>query len=348
MPPLPALDLEHRANYSPHLVICGAGASRAATPRGDASGRTLPLMADLVGILDLGPLLKGSSLEQYTHDFELLYDAASRDPSATPLVAELKARVRDYFGSLRLPSGPTAYDYLLLSLREKDVIATFNWDPLLLQAYQRHSTIQRLPKILFLHGSVAVGVCHSCRVKGSVGARCPQCGAVLQPGPLLYPVADKDYTKDAFISAEWEALQNVLTHAYFLTIFGYSAPQSDVAAIAMLRSIWDKNEIRTLAEVEIVDVRERDKVLATWTPFITRSHWIYCNDIRDSYLAWHPRRSCEALAFATLQNDPWPDDWMPHEGSMDEVVGWIRPLLEEEERLKAEQHSLSGMGRRSR
>ncbi len=305
-------------------------------------------MGDLVSLLDLGPLLEGSQLKHYVDDFESLYDAASRDPSPTALVAELDARVQEYFGGLRLPSGPTAYDYLLLSLREKDFVATFNWDPLILQAYQRHAWTRRLPQILFLHGSVAVGVCVSCRVKGLVGARCPQCGKQLPPSRLLYPVADKDYTDDAFISAEWAALRAVLSHAYFLTIFGYRAPQSDAAAIALLRGIWDKNETRELAEVEIIDVRDQDEIFATWEPFITRSHWIYCNDVRDSYLAQHPRRSCEALAFATLQNDPWPDDWMPREGSLEELVAWIRPLVVEEERLEAEQRPLSGMGRRSR
>ena len=39
----------------------------------------------------------------------------------------------DYFAMLRLPDSPTLYDYLILSTM--DIIATFNWDPFLLQAY---------------------------------------------------------------------------------------------------------------------------------------------------------------------------------------------------------------------
>jgi hypothetical protein len=33
---------------------------------------------------------------------------------------------------LELPDHPTVYDHLLLSLRKKDAIFTFNWDPFLL------------------------------------------------------------------------------------------------------------------------------------------------------------------------------------------------------------------------
>ena len=41
----------------PHLVVLGAGASRAAFPDGDKNGKRLPLMADLVDTLGLRSLL---------------------------------------------------------------------------------------------------------------------------------------------------------------------------------------------------------------------------------------------------------------------------------------------------
>jgi hypothetical protein len=118
--------------------------------------------------------------------------------------------------------------------------------------------------------------------------------------------------------------------------------------VTLLRSVWDENATRTLAEVELIDVRERAEVFETWSSFITGQHWLYCQDIRDSYAACHPRRSCEALAFATLQNDPWPDDWMPRDGSLDDVVAWVRPLVHEEDRLEEGGSPLSGGGRSSR
>jgi hypothetical protein len=225
MPRLPALDIQKRVNRSPHVVICGAGASRAATPNGDRAGHTLPLMNDLVDALGLGTLLARHGLDQYADDFERLYDTIVRVPGLAAVAAELDARVREYFGSLVLPDGPTAYDYLLLSLREKDIIATFNWDPLFLQAYGRHVGIRRLPQILFLHGSVGVGICLTCRVKGRIDMHCGRCKAPMSPTRLLYPIANKDYTADEFIAAEWQALRENLLYAYFVT-YSVTAPHS--------------------------------------------------------------------------------------------------------------------------
>ena len=41
MPTLPALDLKTNINHSPHVVILGAGASKAAFPIGDANGKSV-------------------------------------------------------------------------------------------------------------------------------------------------------------------------------------------------------------------------------------------------------------------------------------------------------------------
>lgn len=53
----------------------------------------------------------------------------------------LDGKIRDYFSSFDITDTPTVYDFLLLFLREKDLVATFNWDSLLLQACQRVSQI---------------------------------------------------------------------------------------------------------------------------------------------------------------------------------------------------------------
>jgi hypothetical protein len=54
------------------------------------------------------------------------------DPGKTTILERLERAVFDYFSSLQLPDEPTLYDHLVLSLRPKDVIATFNWDPFLI------------------------------------------------------------------------------------------------------------------------------------------------------------------------------------------------------------------------
>lgn len=52
MPRLPDFDPRINVNRSPHVVILGAGASRAAFPYGNAKGRRLPVMADLADCVD--------------------------------------------------------------------------------------------------------------------------------------------------------------------------------------------------------------------------------------------------------------------------------------------------------
>ncbi len=116
------------------------------------------------------------------------------------------------------------------SLRRKDTIATFNWDPLLVQAYERNlSRTDELPAVVFLHGCVAVGHCpehagHS----GRSGATCPRCERELVQAPLLYPVPNKDHLSNSFIARQWSARRRALQEASLLTVFGYSAPRSDI------------------------------------------------------------------------------------------------------------------------
>jgi len=46
----------------------------------------------------------------------------------------------------------------LLSLRKKDAVCTFNWDPFLYDAWIRNRHLD-LPEIFFLHGNVRCGHC---------------------------------------------------------------------------------------------------------------------------------------------------------------------------------------------
>jgi hypothetical protein len=49
--------IENPRDMGPHVVLLGAGASLASFPHGDAHGKPLPLMDDLVKTLGLQPLL---------------------------------------------------------------------------------------------------------------------------------------------------------------------------------------------------------------------------------------------------------------------------------------------------
>src|SRR5215471_8086633 len=137
---------------------------------------------------------------------------------------------------------PTPYDYLLSGLRRKDVVATFNWDPLLVQAFRRNLSMRELPEIVFLHGNVCIAVCLEDKVKGFIGDTCQKCGKPLTPTKLLYPIGQKNYDSDPFIRSEWAILRRAIAGAYMMEVFGYSAPRTDVEAKSIMDSAWDTNQ----------------------------------------------------------------------------------------------------------
>ena len=105
----------------PHVVVLGAGASRATCESGDKSGKALPLMLDFVDIVGLRPLLERWGVDpnqNFEEVFSALYESGER-----ARVEELQRLTREYFGRLALPDTPTIYDHLVLSLRDKDLIA---------------------------------------------------------------------------------------------------------------------------------------------------------------------------------------------------------------------------------
>ena len=213
--------MDKNVNLSPHVVILGTGASRASYLHSGCVGKPIPLMKDIVDMLDLRSSIIEAGLDLKDIDFEAFYDELATSGQNLTLKKNIEDRVYDYFSQLHLPDKPTIYDYLIVSLRDKDLIATFNWDPFLLQAYRRNRVLRRLPRIAFLHGNVSVGICYKDKVSGLIEQVCSKCGQPLKPSRLLYPVKHKDYI-DPFIKSEWEVLSQYLEQAYLLTIFGYS------------------------------------------------------------------------------------------------------------------------------
>lgn len=317
-------------NHSPHVVILGAGASYAAFPDGDRNGNRLPLMSNLIETIGLGEVLKKYEYQIESENFEEFYDNLATNNDKSELLKEIEDKLYEYFSYLSLPDGPTLYDYLILSLRKSDVIATFNWDPFLAQAYRRNMNICEPPNILFLHGNVEIGVCHEHKTKGFHSHSCNECKQPLNPSKLLYPVKHKNYQDDGFIKNEWEELRNILRRAYFVTVFGYSAPRTDVEAKSLLLDVWANNPTKELAEIEIIDTQAREKLYENWKEFIVREHYATCKDLFDSYLLIHPRRSCDAFAMATLQQDPWQENRFPKFDHLQQLHDWIQPLIEEE------------------
>lgn len=290
-----------------HTVILGAGATIAAIPKGDKNGKRSSVMSGLIEKLHLEDVLSGIDLKTKSDNLEDIYSELHTRPECHEALVELEKRLYDYFASLELPESPTVYDFLILSLTSKDVIATFNWDPLLMQAYVRCRMItDNLPHIFCLHGNVGMGYCSEHREFGTTDAVCPVCGKVLPPTKLLYPVKEKDYNSDDYIKGCWDATEYIIENSYMLTIFGYSAPSSDQAAVELLKKAWGNLENRQLEEVSVIDIIDEDEMLKKWDQFIYSHHYRYPNDFFHSYLGMFPRRSCE-MVFATVQLNVTPE-----------------------------------------
>jgi hypothetical protein len=327
-------EIDEVSMFRPHVVVLGAGASRAACPSGDIEGRRLPLMADFVDILGLEPLLTKWGFAP-DRDFEEIFSGLY-ERERVKEVNELQEAVEAYFGKLEIPATPTIYDHLLLSLRAKDLIATFNWDPLLVQAYKRNVEVVNLPRIVFLHGSVATGYCQRDRVKGDAGGYCRRCGGLFERAPLLYPIQKKNYTDDEFIAAEWTALKRGFKDAFMITIFGYSGPKTDEEAIAAMSSAWGTPDERNLEQTSFITIQDDEEIRTNWDKFIHSHHYETHSDFYESWIAKHPRRTGEAHWNQYFECKFLPDNPIPREADFPELWDWFERFCEPEAEAEAQ------------
>ena len=326
---LPLLDISTGINHSPHVVILGAGASRACCPEGDKNGHKLPVMDDFVETVKIKSIIQEGGQNPYDN-LEKVYNRIHKEGNATVINAMNNA-IRSYFKPLTLPDHPTLYDYLVLGLRSKDLIVTFNWDPLLPQAYKRWRHLGKvLPQLAFLHGNVEIGVDLEKKAFGFLSDGLGP-NYTLEPTRLLYPVEQKNYNSDPFITEQWNITTQNLAKAYYFTIFGYSAPTTDVEARKLLLNAWQNNPTQELAHISIVDKREQEAVKGSWSEFISNTHSGVSKNFLHNHIMLHPRRSCEAFAFTTLQGTPWREDPFPVGCSLADLNSWIEPLIKEEE-----------------
>lgn len=277
------------------MVILGAGASKAAC--------ALPLMRDLVTTLDLGPLLlRGGEKLPDLDDFEAAFAALSERPEGAAVVRQIEDRIERYFRGVQLPRTATIYDFLVLSLRSKDVLVTFNWDPLLYDALARNRAVP-VPRAFFLHGCVRIGYCHEHHAAGPQGETCAICGVRRANVPLLYP-GRKNYSAHAFIRGEWEGAKRALADAQTVTVFGYGAPASDADAVQLLQDSWFARSRREFEHMEVVDTAEGEVLERRWRRFTPTRHFRAFATFDQTSIARWPRRSCEAQLAAMSRGVP--------------------------------------------
>lgn len=314
----------------PHLVILGAGASLASFPNGEKNGIKLPLMSDLVEKVQLRQLLEENSVKYNGENFESIFSDLFSKPEHMSLVEEIQERVRFYFRRMELPDQPTIYDHLVLGLREKDIIATFNWDPFLWLACARNHAVTELPRTIYLHGSVSVGFDEKTKTLGPAGGNSLKTGNYFKPSNLLFPIKQKDYNSDAFIKGGWEIVKSAMKAAWMVTIFGYSAPETDIEAKKLLKEGWGRWEEREYEQIEFIDIKSDDELATTWEEFIHTHHYHCETDFYGSYIAKFPRRSCEAL-WSQMIDAKWiHPNQLPKHNTMQELYDWLRPLMDAE------------------
>jgi hypothetical protein len=325
-----------------HVVILGAGASIASTFRNpELSGKQLPSMENFVEIVGLNDIVESLPENLQAKNFEELYSKLNKDNPKSDAIIEIEQRVYSYFSEMQLPDEATIYDYLVLSLRPRDLIATFNWDPFLYQAFCRNGKIADMPRLSFLHGNVAIGYSAEDKRCGPVGYQARREGGVFELTRLLYPVEQKNYTQNEFIKIEWERvkywLQSESTKR--VTIFGYGAPKTDVEAITLMNDAYGTADKRNMEQFEIIDIKSEDDAIKSWEGFIHSHHYDYSTNYFKSSLAYNPRRTFESyhqhnlpmsIDEAFSESNPIPSDIK----SLEELWDWHEELIEAENQWK--------------
>lgn len=289
----------------PYLVVLGAGATMAAIENGDKNGKRSAVMDGFLDKIGMETILNGITLDCKGNNLEEIYSELHDKPKFRDVVNKIEKGIIDYFSDMELPDNLTIYDYLVISLTKKDCIATFNWDPLLMQAYNRMRIItDDLPEMLFLHGNVAAGLCEKCKRYAPLqNKKCPCCSKPLVMPPLLYPVKQKDYSYDIFICDQWEQFERYCKNAGLLTFFGYSAPKSDADARQRILDTYTSQN-RALDSIEIIDLKNEDEEFQnSWNDFTepVRGHVNFYKTFWDSILAEHPRRAAKGYVYRFLR-----------------------------------------------
>jgi hypothetical protein len=325
----------------PHVVILGAGASVDTFPNGDKYGKKLPVMNNFLNTIGMEHILDGVTLKTTSNNLEDIYsELYDRGDECKNVRMNIENGIRTYFKSLVIPDTPTKYDLLLLSLTNKDCVASFNWDDLLLQAYNRVNKItNNLPELIFLHGNVSAGYCKECNRFGHISNICPKCEKPFDPVPLLYPVIHKDYNQNLFIRDEWQNVSDFLSRAILVTVYGYSAPKSDKEASNLLKKGFSRMEgIHKLDKIEIIERKgfDNENLSSTWRFFIKGTHGFYkiFDSFFNSLLAKAPRRTVEFYVKQNLADSWWGESKIQFKDglSFDEIKKIVQPLILDEEK----------------
>ena len=128
---------------------------------------------------------------------------------------------------------------------------------------------------------------------------------------------------------------------YTFIVSLYGKPQFDLfylyasTTVSMMKKAWGSVNERNLEEIELIDIRDEEAVIESWSEFIHTHHYSYNTSFFDSTLARCPRRTCEAT-FDRLMNCIWLDGSKGFKDNMSfaDISKFISPLVVEEESAK--------------
>lgn len=308
-----------------HLVILGAGSTIATIPKGDKNGEFSYTLDNLLNDKCFASFVeKVQALDYQIDDVEALCNQLYKENR--PLYDEFESLVRKKYASLELPDGFTILDRLVLSLTPNDAIISFNWDDLVIQAYQRMSEYvpeEMLPILAFPHGNAQAVYDNkhytSKRIVTSTS---------LFDSPLNMPVDEIDYKSDVFINSQWHILDFFMRNAQMVTFFGYRGPDSDEQDLKHLDELFAKNEICDKIEIIDKDQESAVEVAKRLERFKMLPNWLYpCADFWHSTIAKYPRRT-----LSVLDNWNYSVRTSAKEESLAEFLKHIGPLIEEEQK----------------
>lgn len=278
----PIIDNRTLEILAPHVVILGAGATIAALPQGDKNGKEQFPMKSLSRIKNIRDILREYGINpDKVVDFEAFFSSLYKDNPNSVIIKKIESAIFEYYRDMILPDTPTIYDYLVLSLTEKDLIATFNWDPFIDQAIARNTIAGNIPKVVHLHGCV--------------NSKKPK---------LLYPTLEKNYSLIPEIKADWDIFDDYLSRAICLTIFGYSAPISDIAARNRIKQKIENNQSNELIDTQIIDIKPSEELEQNWLNVISQRFFSNVNRFEESNLYLFVRNTCQQYINATMQQNP--------------------------------------------
>lgn len=307
-----------------HLVILGAGSTIATIPNGDKNGEESYTLANLLKDKTFTSFLEKVQGNFSANDVEDLCKQLYKEDR--PLYYEFESLVRKKYARLELPEEFTILDRLVLSLTPNDAIVSFNWDDLVIQAYQRMSEYvpeEMLPILAFPHGN-AQAVYNN---KHYTSKRIVTSTSWFD-SPLNMPVDEIDYKSDVFINSQWHILDFFMRNAQMITFFGYRGPDSDEQDLKHLDELFAKNEICDKIEIIDKDQESAVEVAKRLERFKMQPNWLYpCADFWHSTIAKYPHRT-----LSVLDNWNYSVRTSAKEESLAEFLKHIGPLIEEEQK----------------